>query len=227
MLNSAFLDTIIAFAFVFAGASAACSALFETFSSLLGLRGLLLKKTITAMLGNQAGAVTAHPALQALKAGLWGFPSYVDPQLFGEIVYSKFATLNAANLPTTNVDPLKPFFATATSPSGAVLNLAAWFTACTDRTSGAYRRWSQLGLAIFALPFCYFLPIDAIAVTPTPTGPINLMPFVTHSEGIMGIALAAFAISIGASFWFDLAKNLLRLNPRQAGPVPNPVLDSQ
>ena len=122
MFNSAFLDTIIAFAFVFAAASAACSALFETVSSLLGLRGFFLKKTVNAMLGAHAAVVISHPALQALRAGLWGFPSYVDPQLFGEIVYAQSASEGANGSPATTVDRLKPFFRTAVSPSGAVGN---------------------------------------------------------------------------------------------------------
>ncbi len=246
MFNSAFLDTIIAFAFVFAAASAACSALFETVSSLLGLRGFFLKKTVNAMLGAHAAVVISHPALQALKAGLWGFPSYVDPQLFGEIVYAQSASEGADGSPATTVDRLKPFFRTAVSPSGAVLNLAAWFTACTDRTSGVYRRWSQLGLALFALPICCLLPIDAIAILKTlyansalrdkliakvvvATGPspIDLGPLAYKRVGYLGVLLAAFAISIGASFWFDLAKNVLRLSPRQTGPVPDPVVNAQ
>jgi len=247
MLGSNFLDTIIAFAFVFAFASAACSALFETFSSVVGLRGFFLKKTVKAMLGDKAAVVIAHPALKALNAALWGFPSYIDPQLFGEIVYSKVVTNGSISPPTTDLDRFKPFFSTATSPSGAVLNLAAWFTACTDRTAGVYRRWSQLGLAIFAVPVCVLLPIDAIAIlktlyansalrdkllaglklASTPNSPIELKPFVYHSVGALGILVAAFAISVGASFWFDLAKNLLRLNPRQTGPTPDPILPAQ
>src|SRR5437762_151080 len=124
MLGSNFLDTIVTFAFVFAFASAACSALFETFSSIVGLRGLFLKKTVDTMLGDKAAVVTTHPALKALKVGLWGFPSYIDPHLFGEIVYSNVVTNGSMSPPATDVDCVKPFFTTATSPSGAVLNLA-------------------------------------------------------------------------------------------------------
>jgi hypothetical protein len=247
MLGSNFLDTLITFAFLFASASAACSALFETFSSILGLRGFFLKKTIEAMLGDKASLVTEHPALKSLNVGIGRFPSYLDPQLFGEIVYSKVVANGSTSPPTTDIPHLEPFFITATSPSGAVLNLAAWFTACTYRTSGVYRRWSQLGLALSAVPVCFLFPIDAIAilktlyansalrdkllaavtVATTPNNPLDLKPFVYPSQGVLGIFLAAAAISIGAPFWFDLAKNLLRLNPRQTGPAPESAFNAQ
>src|SRR5579872_3477633 len=136
MFGSQYLDTVIALALVFAAASTACSALFETFSAVLGLRGRFLKRTIEVMFAeSEAQMVLNHASMKALKPGPCGFPSYIDPILFARVVYSEFVAPNADRKDVTSaIGVLKPFVETANSPSGVVTNIAGWFIACTDRT---------------------------------------------------------------------------------------------
>lgn len=248
MFGSAFLDTIIAVCLTFAAASAACSGIFEAFSSLIGLRGVFLKKTLYAMFAKrEADAILQHPAIQALSTRKWRSPSYIDPVLLARVVYTLFVTNNNGVI-KSNLAALRPLCVTANSPSGAVTQIAEWFSACTDRTSGLYRRWSQFGLSVVAIPICYFLPLDAIAVAKTlylnsgfrqqilakaasatdaTTGLVDLSKLVYPAKFGLGEILAMLAISLGAPFWFDLAKNLLRLNPRQSGPAPDSLISGQ
>jgi len=248
MFGSAFLDTISAVCLTFAAASAACSAILESIFSLIGLRGLFLKKTVHAMFGKpDADKILQHPAIQALCTRKWRSPSYIDPVLLARVVYALFVTNNNGVL-DSNRAALKPLCTTANSPSGVVTQIADWFNACTDRTSGLYRRWSQFGLFVIAIPVCYFLPLDAIAVAKSlylnsafreqiltraatakdaTTGLVDLTKLVYPAKFGLGEILAMLAISLGAPFWFDLAKNLLRLNPRQSGPAPDTVISGQ
>lgn len=158
------LDVMIGIITVYLIFALACTAIVEVLTSLSNVRSKNLEVALREFLhGNLANgtefidAFFAHPLIQTLSVGVDGRPSYITPEIVGQVVADLIKTSNgattlqqaASNLPGTIFDNrIKGIITLFQSEAGE--NIAAFrhqiahhYDAAMDRASGWYKRKTQ------------------------------------------------------------------------------------
>jgi hypothetical protein len=184
MVNSAVLDVVIGMVFCFASVALIASYLYETGSSLLGLRATSLLKGIKAMLNdpnlegvalsiyNSALVNPRHdgttPARQRPKI----LPSYIVSRDFADALLEHLQSVpeKATNLEKAINDISDPqlkqllqgmYKRAGQKIEGLQAEISRWFDGSMKRVSGAYKRRAQLYTFLIALALAVGLNIDA------------------------------------------------------------------
>lgn len=105
----------------------------------------------------------------------------------------------------------------------AIHRLTDWFDSSMDRVSHTYQNRVRLWTAIFAAVLAAAAQLDAIALLNRLAAddplrralvtPPEHWPGEWSEHKLAGVMLSAVLMSLGAPFWHDLLKNLLRLRP--------------
>jgi hypothetical protein len=158
------LNVLIGLVTVYLAFGVACTAIVEAIAAWLGLRSGNLETAMRELFAGQldpstpfATAFYAHPLVQALSKGRNGRPSYIPPEIVGQVVESLItangtvASLAAAvnALPDTpDANRIKGLLAALVAQTGE--DAAAFrravethFDAVMDRASGWFKRYAQ------------------------------------------------------------------------------------
>jgi hypothetical protein len=189
MVSLQSLDIVIGMVVVFLTVSLVCSSINELIATTLALRANTLKASLDSLLGSDlAKQVLAHPAIPAAPNGQ-NKPSYIEPTLFASALLDTVAKLSRVAPPvgTFPIDAAKSAIDTlAESPpreAGSSLKalsallrtaggdytkfqtqVASWFDAYMDRVGGAYKRNSQVYLAVIAIFVVGILNVDSVKI---------------------------------------------------------------
>jgi hypothetical protein len=189
MVSLQSLDIVIGMVVVFVTVSLVCSSINELIASTLALRANTLKASLDSLLGSDlAKEVLNHPAIPASPNGQKK-PSYIEPTLFASALLDTVAKRSLVVPPagTAPIDAAKTAIDTlAKTPppeAGSSLDalsallrtagddytkfqtqVAGWFDAYMDRVGGAYKRNSQVYLAVIAIFVVGILNIDSVKI---------------------------------------------------------------
>ncbi len=166
------LNVLIGLVTVYLAFGVACTATVEAVAAWLGLRSSNLEAALSELLAGEVGPstpfVTAfydHPLVQALSKGKDGRPSYIPPEIVGQVVEAlvtangTVASLAAAvdalpGSPDTNrIKGLLGALVRQTAGDATAFRKAveAHFNAVMDRASGWFKRYAQnVALAVSA-----------------------------------------------------------------------------
>jgi hypothetical protein len=250
------------------------TAAVETVSSLLGLRGKTLAKSLATLFRDPAyrAQLIDHPLLATLRAA-GAKPSYVPPRNVALAITN--LTKTSADVQATIESVTAWAKANRNSDMGRIVEallaeagddlaklhaaIESWYADAMDRLGGDFKRQCQyIGIAL-GLVVAAALNIDSIAVFgslltsphvaaavgdiaaqaaagPQPT--VDQLPEVIEQlrrsglplgwpggfawdrvlPALPGWVISAFALSLGASFWFDTLQRFVRV--RGTGPKP-------
>jgi hypothetical protein len=179
------LDVLIGLATVYLAFGVACTAAVEAVSAWLKVRSTNLEAALEEFLAGDCKqnqetepfvkAFYDHPLVQALTKDKNGRPSYIPPEIVGQVVEA-VVTANGTvtslvdavdNLPDGRIKSLLKIFITQAGGNAAAFRKAVedHFNAAMDRASGCFKRHTQKWALIISAAFVIGANADTVALT--------------------------------------------------------------
>jgi hypothetical protein len=238
LFGSRVLEAALGLASVYLLLAMFCSTVNEWLAALLSVRAHMLSKSLAQLLGSGARQFYQHPTIQSLMHN-GAHPEYIAAGAFAKVVMD-LATPNqpgsigfeelehgiANDLPA---GPLRTSLLTSLQgaekcAAGAQRAIETWFDDAMDGVSRRYKRRAQLWTALIAAAVTVAANADTIRLSSALLAgnpAADALGWHAASPGwaqrAVGWALTTVAVSLGAPFWFDAARNLLAATrPRAA-----------
>ncbi len=225
------LDAALGLACVYLLLAIFCSTVNDWIAALLAVRSKMLRDATALLLGDEVERFYRHPLMQALMQG-GVHPEHVASSAFAKIVMDLATPKQPGSLGiedlkrgiTEDLPPgaLRTSLLAVTQGTGkhvieAQQAIEAWFDHTMDEVSRRYKRRAQLWTAVMAAAVTVAVNADTIRLSsallagnPAADG---LGWHQTAASGwpqrLAGWMLTSVAVSLGAPFWFDAARNLL------------------
>jgi hypothetical protein len=182
MLSSQVLEVSAGLVFIYLVVSTACSGIKELIARALNMRAITLENAIRNLLSDPQGAITSKIIQNHLIAGTvepGTKPPYISSRNFALALFDVIAPANPGQSRT--VQDLKDGIVNLPDPlvSKAVLGLLDsaqqdadlarqrvenWYDDAMERVSGAYKRRTQLLIAVLGVGLCAGLNVDSLMI---------------------------------------------------------------
>jgi hypothetical protein len=238
LLGSRVLEAALGMAGVYLLLAMFCSTVNEWIASLLAVRSGMLEKGLARLLGGAAERFYQHPLIQALMHD-GAHPEYIAAGTFaktlmdlatpgqpGSIAYEDLERGIANDLPQgpLRTSLLAVLQGTEKRVDAAQRAIEKWFDDAMDGLSRRYKRRTQLWTSLLAGAITVGANADSIRMARVllsgqePAGALGWNGAATNwaaawPQTIAGWLLTAAAVSLGAPFWFDVARNLAAATP--------------
>lgn len=168
------VNVVILLSALFFFTSTVASHLVEAWVGAWNSRGKQLRERLESALGKAAAdQIYLHPLIRSISTGINAAnpaattaaqlkpPSYIEPQLFVDVV-KKLATPGAGAVAGSDV-------ITALNANAATFDakLVEWFKAINDHQTGVYTRWTFLRLIVIGFLFAATMDLDTVHITAT------------------------------------------------------------
>ena len=214
LFGSRVLETALGLAGVYLLLAMFCSTVNEWLAAALSLRARMLERAVVRLLGEAARDFYAHPRIQALMHDD-AHPERIAAATFAQTV------LDLAAQRRICLFSIAP--GTEQRLEAAQKAIEQWFDDGMESLSRRYQRQVQLRTALLAAAATVGANADSLrlaralsagrtaaeAIGWTGAAPVS-------GETFVGWLLTASAVSLGAPFWFDVARNLVSAT-RQRG----------
>ncbi|MDG4597514.1 MAG: hypothetical protein P9F75_17820 [Candidatus Contendobacter sp.] len=178
------LDVLIGLATVYLAFGVACTAVVEAVSAWSNVRSSTLEAALKEFLAGDCKQnqrtepfVTAfynHPLVQALTKDKDGRPSYIPPQIVGQVVEALVTANGTAtslaesvqSLPDGRIKSLLEFFVAQAGEDAAKFRKAVedHFNAAMDRASGCFKRFTQYAALVISAVLVIAANVDTITI---------------------------------------------------------------
>lgn len=182
MLSSQVLEVSAGLVFIYLVVSTVCSGIKELIARALNMRAITLENAIRNLLSDPQGAITSKIIQNHLIAGTvepGTKPPYISSRNFALALFDVIAPANPGQSRT--VQDLKDGIVNLPDPlvSKAVLGLLDsaqqdadlarqrvenWYDDAMERVSGAYKRRTQLLIAVLGVGLCAGLNVDSLMI---------------------------------------------------------------
>jgi hypothetical protein len=237
LFGSRVLEAALGLASIYLLLAMFCSTVNEWIAALLAVRARMLKKGLGGLLGETAKEFYEHPTIQALIQD-GAHPEHIAPGVFAQVVMD-IATpnrrgsigfedlergltndLRAGRLRTSLLAAIQ---GTEKQLDQAQRAIERWFDDAMDAVSRRYRRRAELWNAMIAAAVTAATNADTIRLSSAllagnPAGEsLGWHGAAATWNGavwlgrLLGWMLTTAAVSLGAPFWFDAARNLLAM----------------
>ena len=235
LFGSRVLEAALGLAGVYLLLAMFCSTVNEWIAALLAVRANMLEKGIRRLLGSVSNQFYEHPTIQALMHN-GTHPEHVPAGAFAKVVMDlstpnrpgsiEFEDLERGIANDLAVGPLRTSLLTAIQGTekrvdDAQRAIETWFDDAMDEVSRRYQRRAQVWTAAIAVGVTVAMNANTIRLSSAllagkPAG--DALGWNTLSrngappgclELVLGWTLTTAAVSLGAPFWFDAARNLL------------------
>lgn len=239
LLGSRVLEAALGLASVYLLLATFCSTVNEWISSLLAVRSSMLQMGLARMLGKGVEQFYHHPLIEALIQD-GAYPEHIAPGLFaktlmdiatpnrpGSIGFEDLECGIANDLPPGRLRTslLTVIQGTERRVDAAQVAIEKWFDDAMQQVSRRYQRRAQLQTALLAIGVTIGANADTLRLVRSLLSgqPVaDVLGWAGASgawpQRVVGWMLTAAAVSLGAPFWFDVARNLVAATrPRMPG----------
>ena len=240
LFGSRVLEAALGMACVYLSLATFCSTVNEWISALLAVRASMLEKGVARLLGEAASQFYEHPMIQALMHD-GAHPEHIASGTFAKTLMDlatpnqagciEFEDLERGIANDLPAGPLRTSLLAVIQGSAKRIDdaqhaIEKWFDESMDAVSRRYKRRAQLWTALLAVAITIGANADTIRVARAllsgqqAAGALGWsVPSISWPQTLVGWMLTIAAVSLGAPFWFDAARNLLaatrpRINSR-------------